>query len=125
MADKWKKLLETAEGEVTRVLCKLPEPLRDKASVIPVVFQVRPKPEEQDENFDTDLLGMFVGYNFADAGSDSEPEPARIILYPENIWDYAEGKQKAYRREVRRTYLHELGHYIGFEEDDLLLRGLD
>jgi len=30
-----------------------------------------------------------------------------------------------YREEVRVTYLHELGHYLGWDEDDLTARGLD
>jgi len=30
-----------------------------------------------------------------------------------------------FREEVERTYLHELGHYLGWDEDDVAARGLD
>ena len=29
-------------------------------------------------------------------------------------------EQKMFREEVRKTYLHELGHYLGLDEDDLV-----
>jgi len=34
--------------------------------------------------------------------------PAQILLFLENIWDYAEDDETTYRDEVRVTYLHEL-----------------
>ena len=30
---------------------------------------------------------------------------------------------RAFREEVRITYLHELGHYLGLEEDEIEARG--
>jgi predicted Zn-dependent protease with MMP-like domain len=32
---------------------------------------------------------------------------------------------EVFRDEVRLTYLHELGHYLGWDEDELAARGLD
>ena len=32
---------------------------------------------------------------------------------------------EAFREETRLTYLHELGHYLGWGEDELAARGLD
>ena len=48
-----------------------------------------------------------------------------IWLFLENIWDYAGRDTAAYREEVRVTYVHELGHYLGLDEDDLEVRDLD
>ena len=53
------------------------------------------------------------------------PAPTEIILYMENIWEYAGRRSPDFREEVRRTYLHELGHYLGLDEDDLFDRDLD
>jgi predicted Zn-dependent protease with MMP-like domain len=36
-----------------------------------------------------------------------------------------EAEESAYLEEVRITFLHELGHYIGFGEEDLFDRGLE
>jgi len=42
-----------------------------------------------------------------------------------NLWDFAEGDAEAFREEVRLTYLHELGHFLGWDEDQVAARGLD
>jgi len=43
----------------------------------------------------------------------------------DNIWDEAQDSGRSYREELRRTLLHELGHYLGLEEDDLAVRDVD
>jgi predicted Zn-dependent protease with MMP-like domain len=50
--------------------------------------------------------------------------PAQIILYLENIWWEADEDEMIFRQEVRATFYHELGHYLGLEEIDLEDRGL-
>jgi predicted Zn-dependent protease with MMP-like domain len=47
------------------------------------------------------------------------------MLFLDEIWDEADGDEAVYRDEVRRTYLHELGHYLGLDEDGLAERGLE
>jgi len=34
-------------------------------------------------------------------------------------------EEDSYREEVRITFLHELGHYLGLDEGDLFQRGLE
>jgi predicted Zn-dependent protease with MMP-like domain len=51
--------------------------------------------------------------------------PAEIELFLENLWDFADGDHKVFCDEVRITYLHELGHFLGWDEDDLAARELD
>ena len=51
--------------------------------------------------------------------------PAEIILFLENLWDFAEGDAAVFRDEARITYLHELGHFFGWDEEDLAARELD
>ena len=47
------------------------------------------------------------------------------MLYLESLWDFAEGDAEIFRDEVRITYLHELGHYLGWGEDEVAARGLE
>ena len=47
------------------------------------------------------------------------------MLYLNNLWDFAEGDEAVFKAEVRLTYLHELGHYLGWDEDEVAARGLD
>jgi predicted Zn-dependent protease with MMP-like domain len=51
--------------------------------------------------------------------------PPQIILFRENIWDQAEQDEEWFLDEVHTTYLHELGHYLGLDEDELIERGLE
>ena len=53
------------------------------------------------------------------------PMPSQIILYLDNIWDEADSDEETFLEEVRTTFLHELGHYLGLDEDGLFDRGLD
>jgi predicted Zn-dependent protease with MMP-like domain len=58
-------------------------------------------------------------------GEDLNPLPGQILLFLENIWSYVEGDLERYREEVTVTLLHELGHYLGLDEQDMFDRGLD
>jgi predicted Zn-dependent protease with MMP-like domain len=51
--------------------------------------------------------------------------PPQIFLYMANLWDFAGEDVEAFRSEVRLTYLHELGHFLGWDEDDVASRGLE
>ena len=51
------------------------------------------------------------------------PAPPQIFLSLDNLWQYAEGDVRIFREEVRLTYLHEPGHYLGWGEDQPAARG--
>ena len=117
--DKINKQLETLAGEeVKAVTGALPPPLAERARQVPVIFKWKPDPDEED-----DLLGLFTGAELACESND--PSPTQIILFLENLWDEAERSEPNFQHEVRITYLHELGHYLGLDEDDLFARGLE
>ncbi len=119
----WEKLCELATAEVEKVLSELPRSLREQAMKLPVTFERQPNVDLQADGIEADTLGLFVGPDFAD--EEHVPMPPQIILFLENIWDVAETDEKIFRDEVRTTFLHELGHYLGLEEDDLTERGLE
>ena len=97
-----------------------------RAAEVPVVMLPRPtKAMVRDDGVDPDLLGLFVGPNCAEGVESGDPLPPEILLFLENLWDYADGDEELFREEVRVTYYHELGHYLGLEEDDLEDRGLE
>jgi len=119
----WKKLCAIASAEVEKTLAALPMPLREQAEKLPVTFERRPNAELQAEGIEADTLGLFTGPEFAD--EENVPMPPQIILFLENILDVAETDGKLFRDEVRTTFLHELGHYLGLDEDELTERGLE
>lgn len=118
-----KRLTAIAAPVIAATQRKLPAPVRTPAGGVPVHFEALPAQDVIDDGFEPDILGLFTGSPYGAA--DDQPLPAQIILYLENLWDFAEGDEEIFREEVRLTYLHELGHFLGWDEDDLTARGLD
>ena len=115
-----------AKREVEALRLKLPREMARRAGEVPVVMLPRPtKAMVRDDGVDPDLLGLFVGPNCAEGVESGDPLPPEILLFLENLWDYADGDEELFREEVRVTYYHELGHYLGLEEGDLEDRGLE
>lgn len=123
MSFNWEKLCAVAAGEIEATLEGLPKPLRERAAKLPVTFEPRPNTDLQADGIEPDTLGLFTGAEFVDEAM--APMPPQIILFLENIWEFAEGDEEVFCGEVRTTFLHELGHYLGLDEDDLTGRGLE
>ncbi|MFM2295203.1 MAG: hypothetical protein RLZZ350_1616 [Verrucomicrobiota bacterium] len=117
------KLSALALEEVEATLAELPAPLRERAQQLPVTFEPTPNAGLVADGIATDTLGLFCGPEFAD--EEHSPLPPQIILFLENLWEQAEADEEWFREEVHITYLHELGHYLGLDEDELTARGLE
>jgi len=122
MLPSWPHLCTLATGEIEAILTRLPAELREAASRLPVTFEPRPNRCLQVDGIEPDTLGLFVGPEMG--YEDQVPMPPQIILFLENIWGLAEGDENVFLAEVNTTFLHELGHYLGLDEDDLSRRGL-
>jgi predicted Zn-dependent protease with MMP-like domain len=116
-------LSRLAENEVKAVLAGLPQDLRNKAGTLVVLLESCPDDVLIEEGLEPDLLGLFSGDSYPDGPSDA-PLPPQVHLFLQNLWDYSEEDEKRFSEEVRVTYLHELGHYLGLDEDDLFHRDL-
>jgi predicted Zn-dependent protease with MMP-like domain len=125
MCDDWPTLLRLARAEVEATLEALPRRLRAAARTVPVVYEPQPSSELVADGLEPDTLGLFVGDSYAHADSSAGPLPSQIILFLENLRDFAEDDEAMFREEVRRTLMHELGHYLGLDEADLTDRGLE
>lgn len=115
-----------AQETVDATRGRLPDEIRAVAQELPVTLL--PFPEGamlEDENVEPDILGLFVGGDLEQDAGATPMLPAQILLFLENLWDHAEGDPAVFREEVRITYLHELGHYLGWDEDDIARRGLE
>ena len=119
----WKKLRALALAEVEATLAALPAPLRERAEKLPVTFEDVPNTGLQADGIEADTLGLFTGAEFTEEGT--VPLPPQIILFLGNLWDFAGSDEEIFREEVHTTYLHELGHYLGLDEDALTERGLE
>jgi predicted Zn-dependent protease with MMP-like domain len=121
----WAKLHALAVAEVAAVLAALPAPLQERARALPVTYERRPNRAQLRDAIEPDTLGLFIGPEFADEEEASLPLPPQIVLFLDNIWDQAEANEDQFRKEVHTTFLHELGHYLGLDEEGLIERGLE
>jgi predicted Zn-dependent protease with MMP-like domain len=124
-AADFNRLLRLAADTVGAAQRQLPPEIRPLARGVPVHYERLPAADVIADGFPPDILGLFTGAAHGRELATDHPVPAQILLYLENLWDYAEGDEEIYREEVRLTYLHELGHYLGWDEDDIAARGLD
>ncbi|MFA7345326.1 MAG: metallopeptidase family protein [Terrimicrobiaceae bacterium] len=109
----WLELLKIAETEVAATISELPAPVRKALRDVPVLMEKHPSSQDVADGIEADTLGYFDEY------------PAvRIRLWLENIEDYALEEGHSFADEVRITLLHEIGHVLGWDEDDVEERGL-
>ena len=123
----FQQLTVLAESVVAAARRRLPAEVRAAAAGVPVCYEPHPNAAILAEGWEPDILGLFVGHAHG-AGLDSGTQqalPPQILLFLENLWDYAEGDESVFRDEVRITFLHELGHYLGWDEDEVARQGLE
>jgi predicted Zn-dependent protease with MMP-like domain len=120
------RLTTIAREVVAAAERRLPPEVRAVAERVPVCYEPVPNEAIRTEGWEPDILGLFVGHEHGgELRDDPAPLPPQILLFLENLWNYAEGDETVYRDEVRLTYLHELGHYLGWDEDEVAERGLE
>ncbi|MBU4212952.1 MAG: metallopeptidase family protein [Kiritimatiellae bacterium] len=124
MTPMWKWMLAVGADEVAAVLQALPQDVKRRAEAVPIVFEKRPSRALVADGIEEDTLGLFLGPSSLDDPGAS-PLPAQVILFLENIRDAAGGEERPYRKEIRKTLLHELGHSLGWEEAEVAARHLD
>jgi predicted Zn-dependent protease with MMP-like domain len=118
------RLEALAEDELARLARRLPRSIRSALDEVPVHLEARPNPEIE-QVFGPDLLGLFSGEPVHERGESLHPEPPQIHLYLSNIWASVDQDNALFVEELRITLLHELGHYLGWDEADMERLGID
>ena len=112
-----------ADEELKSLVKVLPQDIQDAANKVAISFEEKPGQGACDDELEGDELGLFEGPSAADeAGIEELP---RIRLFLANLWDWVGEEEQDYRDEVGTTFLHELGHYLGWDEDEVAARGLE
>lgn len=112
-----------AEEVAGGVIRQLPSILRAASGRVVVSYESAPTPADVEDGLAGDELGLFEGPSLIDdPGIEEVP---RIRLFLANLWEWVDGDLQGYREEVATTLLHELGHYLGWDEDEIAERGLD
>jgi predicted Zn-dependent protease with MMP-like domain len=120
---------EAFEAAVEEALERLPEPVRRYLSNVAISVEDLPSAEElrgSDPPLSPSILGIFRGAPLPQKAS-MDPWshfPSSIALFQRNLERYARDPEEL-AREIEVTLLHEVGHFLGLDEEGLRERGLD
>ena len=112
-----------ADEELKLLVKALPDDVRDAANKVQVSMEQKPGLGMHDSELEGDELGLFEGSSAMD--ENDAAEMPRIRLFLTNLWEWVKQDEQDFRDEVGTTFLHELGHYLGWDEDEVSERGLD
>ncbi len=72
---------------------------------------------------DETLFGLSEGISLADGGSHASTFPSKITIFQRPIEDAVDSREEL-GAEVLKTVWHEVGHFLGFDEDEVADMGL-
>ena len=96
----------------------LPEGLLGYLENLDIVVEEWPSDEvlaDTDVGSADGLLGLYMGVSRLDRGDDLPFLPDKITLFQRPIEEIC-GSWEEVAEEVRKTLLHEVGHYLGMDE---------
>lgn len=111
---------------VEATLERLPPGVRQVLGNVAVMVEDYPDEWVVEEGVaDPRIMGLFDGPTRASEGAAfaTSEGPARIYIYRWNIERACRSAEEV-EQQVETTVLHEVGHYLGLDEDDLQARGL-
>ena len=118
------------EALVEEALAKLPQRFAALLENVAVVVEDEPTDDDLDEVFDEEeeadvedeheLLGIFRGTPLTHRRHDDLPRlPAEVAIFRGPILRIARDRRQAIQ-EIRDTVIHELGHYFGLADDEMV-----
>jgi predicted Zn-dependent protease with MMP-like domain len=112
------------ESLVEEALAKLPKRFAALLENIAVVVEDEPSDDDLDEVFGDEegkeLLGIFRGVPLTQRRHNDLPQlPAEVAIFRGPITRIARDRRDAIQ-QVRETVIHELGHYFGLGDDEMV-----
>ena len=117
--------LERRVGEIVRrVIAELPPDLRTLAERAPVFCEWELAEPWHEEGVADASMGLFSGPALNEPDDPNCLESPSITFFLAELCDYCCKDLPTFDDEVRITYIHEFGHYLGLDESELESRGL-
>lgn len=115
--------MEAFAAEVETAIGELPPEFRAAVENVAVLVEDRADEAtvvEMELAHPLDLLGLYRGLPLPDRGGTyAGAEPDQVHLYREAILDYADYYRLSVTDCIRNTLIHELGHYLGYDDEQL------
>lgn len=113
------------EGCVESAIAELPRKFRDRMENLAVLVEDLPSEAVLAllEDPSPEILGLFVGTPLPEKHLGEIPRPPdAIYLFKKNLERVSESREILVE-EIRITLLHEVGHFLGLDEDQIADRG--
>jgi predicted Zn-dependent protease with MMP-like domain len=116
------------DAAVEQALAELPEKVRAYLANVAVTVEDLPSDDDllgSDPPLSPTILGMFRGAPYGRGSADPWTHlPSSIVLFQRNLERFARSRDEL-ADEIAVTLVHEVGHFLGLDEDELYERGLD
>lgn len=108
-----------------KVLASLPRVIREAVLEVPVLAEPKPAREiaEHEPAINPEVLGLFVGTPVGQKLRGGSGYGDVVLLFQKNLERAGRSRQEV-SKEMKITLLHEYGHYLGFDEEELEHLGL-
>ncbi len=93
---------------------------------VDIVVEPEPSASKLDElglESDETLFGLSEGVSLAEGGSHASTLPSKITIFQRPIEESVDSREDL-NKEVLKTVWHEVGHFLGFDEDEVADMGL-
>jgi predicted Zn-dependent protease with MMP-like domain/Flp pilus assembly protein TadD len=120
---------EAFDRAVEDALAEMPESVRRYLSNVAITVEEVPSDDDllaSDPPLSPAILGLFRGAPWGQKAS-MDPWshfPSAIVLYQRNLERFARSR-KDLIEQIGITLIHEVGHFLGLDEDELWARGLE
>ncbi len=119
---------EEFDGIVLDAIEQLAPEFRERLEIENVDIVVEPEPtpyQLADLGLDPDetLFGISEGVSLADGGFHAATMPSKITIFQRPIEEAVDALEEL-EEEVIKTVWHEIGHFLGFDEDEVTDMGL-
>ena len=120
---------EAFDAAVQDALDRLPDFAQVALENTPVAVELLPSDEDllsSDPPLSPTILGLFRGQALPhrELMNPADHFPATVLLYQKNLERFARSREELLE-QIGITVLHEVGHLLGLDEDDLAERGLE
>lgn len=117
----------TFEAVVEEAVASIPEVLRARLANVDVVIEGWPSDDDlraAEVQEDSTLFGLYTGVPLTERTSDYNMVlPDKITIYQGPL-QAAFGETEQLRAEIRNTVIHELAHFFGLSDADLVRLGV-
>ena len=98
---------------------QLPVNVRQNLDNVDISVEERPSPEDFDsQSEEATLFGLYTGVPLTERAGYEPALPDRIIVFRQPILESCATTEEVVQ-EIRITLWHEVGHFLGLDEDDL------